>query len=563
MTAPAATKTGTPYDTAQPYISTAMPSWVASNLDKLRLACYDFYDAVYRNVVGTFILIARGSENNPIYVPSGKTIVESCHRFLAVGFDYTITGGTPEAQAAAKLAMDQMFRRNKFWSKFTTQKRYGLIRGDAMWHVIAYPDVTDPAKRIKILELDPRTYFPIARAGDATDIVGCYIIQRMTDPLEKGKKIIKRQWYQILDTGLIQSTMNYFPEDKWDDRINPDTMLPYHEGVAPLPAGRYTQQVLDEASVPVLDETGAPVFTDQRGEMPFLITLDPRITAIPVYHIKNTRAPNDPFGVSEMSGIERLIAGINQGISDEELALALEGLGLYWTNSGPPTDDQGNPTNWVLGPGRVVEIDAQATFGRVTGVSSVAPSIQHLDWLMKAQRESSATANIAIGIVDSQTNLSGIALQLQMAPLLAKNAEKETEMMGEYDNMFNDLLHEWFAVYGVGTFAPELIVSPIVDDALPVDRAEIVLEVTQLVAENIITIAEAQSILQERLGYEFTMSNPEDFMKQLPYLAASRDPFGARLADENLPGGDATNNDTATPPSATPPTPAPPGGRVR
>lgn len=525
MTAPGkvATRTNTPYDTASPYLG-ALPSWVGSRFDQTRVASYDLYDDIYRNVVGTFALIARGTENNPIYIPSGKTIVESCNRYLAVGFDYTVTGSGADT---AKAALDTLFRRNKFWSKFTTQKRYGLIRGDALWHIVAYPDRQDIFKRIVMYELDPRTYFPITKLDNADEVVGCHIIQRMIDPTATSNTIVKRQTYLINDDGTIQSTMNYYKEDAWDDRQDPASLKPFQDNVVPL-------------------NTNA-----NRGELPFDLVLDARITSLPVYHIRNTRAPNDPFGVSEMSGIERIIAGVNQAISDEEIALALDGLGLYATNSGPPTDDNGNPVNWVLGPGRVVEISEDSTFQRVKGVESLKPAQDHLNWLVKAMRENSATANIAIGVVDATTNLSGIALALQLSPLLAKNAEKETEMMGEYDNLFNDLLHGWMPVYGVYSPSDDTLVSPIVDDPLPVDRAEVLAEVTGLVAENIITILEAQSILKDKLGFEFSFSTLEDFMNQGKALAMTRDPFGARLADELAGAGlDAGNQGaTAKPPA--------------
>jgi hypothetical protein len=39
---------------------------------------------------------------------------------------------------------------------------------------------------------------------------------------------------------------------------------------------------------------------------------------------------------------------VNQSISDEELTLALDGIGVYATTSGPPLDSDGNATDWVL-----------------------------------------------------------------------------------------------------------------------------------------------------------------------------------------------------------------------
>lgn len=131
-------------------------------------------------------------------------------------------------------------------------------------------------------------------------------------------------------------------------------------------------------------------------------------------------------------------------------------------------------------------------------------------------------------------------------------------MLTEYDLMLSDLLLRWMPAFGVYEPAEGLDVVPTVEDPMPVDRTAVVTEVTTLVDSNIITIAEAQSILEDRLGYEFHFSSEEDFMKQMKMLTIARDPFGARLADENSDqdGGDATRDPNAKPPTTGAPAPA-------
>ena len=51
------------------------------------------------------------------------------------------------------------------------------------------------------------------------------------------------------------------------------------------------------------------------------------ITAFPVYHVRNRTEPLNPWGSSELRGLERILAGLTQAVSDEDMALALEGLG--------------------------------------------------------------------------------------------------------------------------------------------------------------------------------------------------------------------------------------------
>ena len=80
--------------------------------------------------------------------------------------------------------------------------------------------------------------------------------------------------------------------------------------------------------------------------------LDPQIRAIPVYHIRSNPTADKPFGSSEVRGIERLFAANHRGISDEELSLALDGLGMYATEGGPtPGRGRERATGVAPGPG--------------------------------------------------------------------------------------------------------------------------------------------------------------------------------------------------------------------
>lgn len=490
-----------PYDNVKAMFG-IMPAWAASP-EQPRVAAYDVYDNIYWNRPETFKLVARGTEDNPIYIPSAKTIVEACNRYLAVGFDYSINGGD---QTAIQAAFDGLFRREEFFSKFKTQKRYGLIRGDSLWHVVA-DDTKNPGTRISLYELDPRTYFPISHPDDINRIIGCLIVKLIADPVNPTSQIVKRQKYLKQDDGTITTEVNFFPANAWDDRTNPANLKPMQENVQPV------QSNPNLLVMPVK-------------------ALPPAITSLPVYHIKNQRASTDPFGSSEIRGLERIAGAINQAISDEELALALDGLGLYSTDSGAPVDDDGNPVNWILGPGRVVERAAGSKFERVNGIGSVNPSQDHLKFLLGQMRQVSGTSDTAVGIVNVTVAQSGIALSLEMAPLLAKNAEKEQEMLSTYDHFFYDLLNAWLPAYeqlNPGTGAD---ISPVVGDPMPVDRDATIKEAQQLLTAGVWTILQAQQYLHERLGIDFQSSQPNDIIQEQQALALARDPFSARLNEE-------------------------------
>ena len=79
--------------------------------------------------------------------------------------------------------------------------------------------------------------------------------------------------------------------------------------------------------------------------------------------------------MSQLVGLETLIFGINQSLSDEDLTLVMQGLGMYKTTASPPQDpdNPGVVADWNVGPGQVIEVGENQSFDRVTGVSDVSP----------------------------------------------------------------------------------------------------------------------------------------------------------------------------------------------
>jgi hypothetical protein len=187
-----------------------------------------------------------------------------------------------------------------------------------------------------------------------------------------------------------------------------------------------------------------------------------------------------PYGVSELKGFEELIAAMNQSLTDEDITLVMQGLGVYWTNAGPPTDEAGNATALEISPGVILEVPDGNTIGRLNGVSSVAPMQDHIKMMMAELQQGSGTPDIATGIVDVALAESGISLELKMAPLLAGNAEKEMITLGTMDQMMYDLVVYWFPAYEDYTTAARATIS--VGDPKPVNRAAKIQEVILLVA---------------------------------------------------------------------------------
>lgn len=493
----------TPYSSVKPLLG-PLPQWLTAE-DAERLQAYAVYEGIYRNVPEVFKLVQRGSEQNPIYLPSARTIIEAKNRYLAKRWNYTIVPGlgTDADRKALDFALETLFRREIIRTKFGTQKRWGLVRGDSVWHIVA-DEEKPPTRRISVYEVDPASYFPIYDPWNPDKILGVHLV----DPVENagGKTVIKRQTYRKVDEG-ISYELSWWESGAWDDR---------DESVKLKKA--------DAKDIPEGDDNAPDEYL-----------LPAEITSIPVYHIKNNRVTGQPFGTSDLAGFETLFAGINQAISDEDLTLALQGLGLYWTNSGPPVDPETDEeTNWKFGPGWVLEIDEDSTFGRVSGVSSVTPMLEHIGKLEGSMREASGVPSIAIGNVDTQVAESGIALAFHMAPILASNEEKEDEILGRMDHMIFDLVTMWFPTFE-GFTSPARAISK-VDDPLPTNRKAVLEEVIMMLSADppLISAEYARTILQEKLGFNFPdeMANAVVTEAQAIAEARSIDPFATRARFE-------------------------------
>lgn len=478
-------------------MSASVPDWMGAE-DARRINAYQVYEQIYWSVPDTFKLVQRGTDAQPIYVPNARVIVDTTNRYVGNGFSFIMDPdvSTPDDQGAFKSALLALFQRERFYSKFNMNKRMGLIRGDWCFHVTANPAKAAGA-RIRLDTLDPGAYFPVSHPDDPDHIIAVHIVEQIIDGDDT---FIKRQTYQRgadpvnndgSDTTIYNSISLYANEEGWESlEARPEQVL------KPIEA------------------------------------LPPQITAIPVYHFKNIESPGDAFGSSELRGLERIMAAVNQGISDEELALALEGLGMYATDAGPPTDDDGNPTNWRLGPGRVVEIKAGSTFNRVDGIGSVTPYMDHLGFLTNALKEASATPDVAIGKVDVAVAESGVSLALQMGPLLSKSEEREVGIGETSGQMLFDL-RSFFAAYeGLNSSAYAV---PVFGAKLPIDRSARIKEILEITAAGVSSTEWAREELG-KYDYVFPENEGDKINEESKARTSATDAWLSRAAGELIAG---------------------------
>lgn len=457
----------TPYATGRVLFGgVAKPSFISDSLEIERLQSYALYEQIYWNSPDIFKLTMRGTNSNPVYVPSGRTIVDTSNRYTANNFALNIkskTGTTDTNDViAARMAMSDLFARERFLAKFLGAKRYCQIQGDWIWHITADP-LKPVGTRLTLTTLDPSMYFPIRDPDNVEKITGVMLAEEVE---ENGNAAIRRLMYSksVTTTVTILVQEDIMEVEDWQD-------------VAATPV----RVVRASTALPV------------------------EITSIPVYHTKNFEEPNNPFGSSELRGLETVMAAINQTMSDEELALALEGIGQYVTDAPRPIDPRTKQqTNWVLGPGSVNHIPPGNKFDRVGGVTSVAAYGDHYDRLWNAAKWASASPDIAVGTVDVTIAESGIALALQMSPILAKAGEKDELIISTHNQMFFDILTMWYPAYEETTFN-EVAVECLVGDKLPIDRAARFAELNDMLDRKVIDTVYYRSEAA-KLGYVF----PED-----------------------------------------------------
>lgn len=510
-----------PYATALD-LGRPKPNWVPRPEDADRVQSYFTYEDVFHNVKDAFAVVLRdaaGEEAYRRYVPAARTIIEATNRYLCKGMTYVSTVPTDvtlsdEDVAATMQLLTSTFKREEFTAKFLSMKRWMLIKGDSLLHVTADP-LKPQGSRLRITELPPEFYFPIHHPIDTERVIGCYITSLVED--DEGEEIAQRIEYRRVLTeedastygvpvGSIWYRVQYFEPDGWDDRA-PLT----EEDLAPVDAPAWAATPEGSAQDPLAG-----------------YALPATITAIPVYHFRNNRRGTAPFGTSELQGVETLVAGVHQAITDTDLAVALTGIGVYATDSGKPRDSQGNETEWVIAPASVVELEAGKSFKRVEGVGrdGVEAMHAHSDKLQTEARQATATPDIAVGRVDVSVASSGVALAIEMAPIISKNEEKEEEISSKLDQLLYDLLNGWFPAYEQHN-AGGLVVNVVFGDPLPVNREAVVTEVTELVTAKVISAQFAMKVLKDKLGYEI---DPQQMLREIAQEAqALLDADGAQL----------------------------------
>jgi len=466
--------TFTPYSTLGPLMS-EKPSWV-QEMDQERLASYSVYDQIYWNWDKALKLSLAGTNDRPLLIPSARTIVDETSHYLLKG----LTVDTEDPESEFGQWMEAFLKRERFYTRMHEGKHSGVIKGDWLYHITADPEKPE-GSRVSLTTLDPGSYFAYYDDDDPDKLMAVDLANLQI--MEGGKVRVHKLRYS-------------YPTDADGD---------------PLLVGGVRRVLREEA---IYEQEG---WWDGKAAKIFNVILDEEllpgnVNTIPVYHFRNIGSQGDPFGSSEIRGFETLVRGVNQTASDEEITLALDGIGVWVTDEGRP--DGG----WSVGPGEVMEIGEGKKFARAEGVRSIKPMLDHLQMVRESLYEGSHTFNTQ-GI-DVAVAESGVALAIKFMPTLAKIEMRDKEGLGVLENLFFDL-RGWFVDYEGQDFREETL-DILLGQKLPTNRKETLNELNNMMDRKVISRKYYREQMTLRMDYKFPDNIETDIIAEEKALAEAR-----------------------------------------
>jgi hypothetical protein len=449
---------------------TDQPMWVPEE-DRERLAAYTVYDNMYWSEKDAFKLSIRGDNDKPIYVPNPRTIVDTTSHYLLKGLNIGFAGSDPDAPDNAELSA--FLKREKFYSRFHVSKHAGVTRGDHLLHLTADPRLP-PGRRISLTTVDPGRYFPVYDDDDVDLLLAVHLADQVWYPKDQKFRVHRLTYRYVSVSG--------------------------------------TRRVSVEEAV--FEMEGWHGFGDHLRLFKTLQTerlLPEQITTIPVYHFKNIDWQGAPFGHSEIKGFERIQAGVNQALSDEDISLALTGLGVFATDSGRPVDDEGNEEDWVIAPAKVMEVPGGSYFRRVEGIGSVTPMLDHANFLQDSMYEASAT--FRAGLIDVAVAESGAALAIRFLPTLAKLEERDNDGVDTLTQLWFDW-RSWELEFE-GVRLPNKDIEVTIGQKLPTSRKEALNELNNMLDRNVISRKFYRAQMARLMDYSFPSNMEEEILAEI------------------------------------------------
>jgi hypothetical protein len=490
-----------PYVTAEPYLG-LVPQWMHDS-DAKRVEAYRLYQAMYWTEPRG-LRIKRPDGEQAVQLPDPKTVVNTTAHYFCKGLRVTMPPASQDAGLG--LVLKAFLKRERFVSKFMVAKRQGVGFGDFLLHLTADPGAPAGA-RVSINSVDPGEFFPVWDDDDLEKKVAVHLARQELinegDP-RRERVMIRRKTYRYVRPGRGLNRQVWVEEGLYD----PETWF--------KTGGRPSRVIMEPVRLPDAVQT------------------------IPVYHFRNQPWRGDPFGSSELRGMEGLFQAVDQTMTDEQIALRLEGRGVYVTDAPSPVSEDGEEEDWEVSPGKVLQVGEGRRFDRVQGVDSVTPFLDHVGKLQGSLWEASGTPEVARGKVEVSAVESGIALAIQFSPVLAKIEDREAEAIDVLGNLWFDWAG-WMREFEGVTFPepPEITLG----DKLPLNEDAFLTRMSLLLKDGIVSREWVRGQIRSRLGLDIPSSMEEQVLAEGKARAEAFDLPGNSRADIEAEGGDGDGGD--------------------
>jgi hypothetical protein len=495
--------------------------------ERERIQAYEKYDQMYWNDPTQYAIRVLEDEQ-PIYVPNARIVVNTTAQYLMKGLQLVAQEGSPTAsqmtaadqradarandQTPAQRALESFLKRERFMSKFDINKSAGIARGDSAFHITADPTKPE-GTRISIDTLHPGMVWKVPDEDDPDKIVRIHIVEQWVAPNDPTEKVmIRKLTYEKVEVAGKR-------------RISREEAIYELNGEKGFWFGPTPQKVKQILKPDLLPEN---------------------ITQFPVYWFNNINWESQLYGSSELRGLEFLEWAVSQGATDTQMALGLEGLGVYATDGGRPVDDNGNESYWEVAPGKVMEVPAGSYFRRVEGVGSITPMMDQEKYLEQKMFAAAGMTDVALGQVDVVTAQSGIALAIKFMPTLARIENRDTAHTEILQQMWFDLRF-WFEAYDRTAQIPEIDIR-IAKSKLPPNRTETLNELNNMYDRKIISREYYREQAAE-LGYIIPANEDKRILKEAKMdakMAQVKNPVqpGVNPTDPNAPKTSADGSGT-------------------
>src|SRR5690606_6341928 len=123
-------------------------------------------DDLFHNDPARYRMMLRGTDEQPIYVPTASTIIKALARYVGKNWGFKVlqpvadpgeteVDATPEQIALAQVTFGKLFARERLLSRYRGSVAEWLRRGDWCWYVSADP-LKRAGSRISVRPVDPR-----------------------------------------------------------------------------------------------------------------------------------------------------------------------------------------------------------------------------------------------------------------------------------------------------------------------------------------------------------------------------------------------------------------------